>query len=114
MFAGQVLGQGAPVVVARLAGLAILLWFVAAVRLLTLRLVLGFNGGQGLRQVFEGELQLIRGESLGTPAELMALQLHDDRAQPIAFSKGAVELRSEIVQLSLVGIPLGLQRQRFA
>jgi len=95
VFAREMFGQGSAVVFARLPRLLILVlgW------LLSLHLVLGFDGGQGLRQIFKGELQLIGGELFGTPAELMALQLGDDGAQLVTLGAGLLEL-------GLVGVSL--------
>jgi len=110
MLAGEMFGECSAVVVARRPRLIFLFGLLALGRRPGPRLVLGVDGGQRLGQVFEGELQLIGGEPFGTAAELVALQLDDDGAQPVAFGVGVFELGFVIVALGLVVISLGLQR----
>ena len=96
VLAGQVFGQGAAIVVARCLGLRVRLGILRR----RLCLVLGFDGSQRLRQVIEGELQLIGGETFGAATKLMTLQLGDDGQQLVAFEMGTNELALVIVPLA--------------
>ena len=96
VLAGQVFGQGAAIVVARCLGLRVRLGILRR----RLCLVLGFDGRQRLRQVIEGELQLIGGETFGAATKLMTLQLGDDGQQLVAFEMGTNELALVIVPLT--------------
>ena len=105
---GKVIGQGAAIVLARNLGLVITSRQLFP---LVFGLVLGVHRGEVLVEVFDRQLELVGRQLFGAPAELVALQFHDDGAQPVAFGQGMVKLELVIIPLSLVAVALPTQRR---